>query len=232
MNRRGFGLYAKRALRPASATRTSSLCSYSKNSISTVSVLTRRNDTEQAINRFVGRHSPDSTGFGIDAALDYPLFLAVPDVVKGWRDVGELPGIFERRKKAQQTLISSHGEAGQYFVTFLDDHDQIRRFNQPSTPQEQVTMGLALLFCLQGIPAIYYGTEQGLTGTVDSDGNPGLVSEQSVREALWASRMLLTTKTFSILRSELWAGLGSSSRRCASAGSISGKVSGNNQDFG
>jgi hypothetical protein len=139
-------------------------------------------DTEDAINRFVGRHSPDENGFGIDAALDYPLFFAVTDIVKCLRDVAELPGVFERRKKAEETLISSHGEAGQYFVTFLDNHDQPQRFNQPSTLPAQVTMGLALLFCLQGIPAIYYGTEQGLQGTVDKN---DLHPEQSVREALW-----------------------------------------------
>jgi glycosidase len=139
-------------------------------------------DDEETINRFVGRHSPKTPGFGIDAALDYPLFFAVTDIVKGLRDVAELPGIFERRKQAEATLISSHGEAGQYFVTFLDNHDQPQRFNHPSTPPEQVTMGLAVLFCLQGIPAIYYGTEQGLQDTVDkNDQHP----EQSVREALW-----------------------------------------------
>ena len=43
-------------------------------------------------------------------------------------------------------------------------------------------MGLAVLFCLQGIPAVYYGTEQGLQGTVDKN---DLHPEQSVREALW-----------------------------------------------
>jgi glycosidase len=139
-------------------------------------------DTEDAINRFVGRHSPDVNGFGIDAALDYPLFFAVTDIVKCLRDVAELPGVFERRKKAEETLVSSHGEAGQYFVTFLDNHDQPQRFNQPSTLPAQITMGLALLFCLQGIPAIYYGTEQGLQGTVDKN---DLHPEQSVREALW-----------------------------------------------
>jgi glycosidase len=139
-------------------------------------------DTEETINRFVGRHSPEKVGFGIDAALDYPLFFKVPDIVKGWRDVAELPGIFEHRKKVEATLISSHGEAGQYFVTFLDNHDQSQRFNRPSTPPEQITMGLALLFCLQGIPAIYYGTEQGLEGTLDKDDQH---PEQAVREALW-----------------------------------------------
>ena len=46
-------------------------------------------------------------------------------------------------------------------------------------------MGLAILFCLQGIPSIYYGTEQGLTGTVDSAGKPDYFNNESVREALW-----------------------------------------------
>jgi glycosidase len=150
-------------------------------------------DSEEAINRFVGRHSPDKTGFGIDAALDYPLFFKVPDIVKCLRDVAELPGIFERRKQVEETLISSHGEAGQYFVTFLDNHDQSQRFNQPSTIPAQVTMGLAVLFCLQGIPAIYYGTEQGLQGTVDKN---DLHPEQSVREALWGKPNAFDNQSF------------------------------------
>ena len=141
----------------------------------------------------MGRHSPDKTGFGIDAALDYPLFFAVTDIVKGLRDVAELPGIFERRKQVEDTLISSHGEAGQYFVTFLDNHDQAQRFNQPSTRPEQVTMGLAVLFCLQGIPAIYYGTEQGLQGTLDKN---DLHPEQSVREALWGKPNAFDNQSF------------------------------------
>jgi glycosidase len=139
---------------------------------------------EATIDSFVGRHSrnPEKTGCGIDAALDYPLFGEIPGIVKSQRDVAGLPGIFNERKKVEATIISSHGEAGQYFVTFLDNHDQPYRFNQPTTPPEQVTMGLALLFCLQGIPAVYYGTEQGLQGTVDRN---DVHYEQSVREALW-----------------------------------------------
>jgi len=164
-------------------------------------------DNEETINRFVGRHSPNKSGFGIDAALDYPLFFTVTDIVKGLRDVADLPGTFERRKQVEDTLISSHGEAGQYFVTFLDNHDQVQRFNHPSTPPEQVTMGLALLFCLQGIPAIYYGTEQGLQGTIDKN---DLHPEQSVREALWGkpnafdnqSFLYTQIKTLSRLREE------------------------------
>jgi glycosidase len=150
-------------------------------------------DSEETINRFVGRHSTETEGFGLDAALDYPLFFKVPDIVKGSRDVAELPGIFERRKQVEGKLMCSHGEAGKYFVTFLDNHDQVQRFNRPSTPQEQVTMGLAVLFCLQGIPAIYYGTEQGLQGTVDKN---DLHPEQSVREALWGKPNAFDNQSF------------------------------------
>lgn len=150
-------------------------------------------DNEETINRFVGRHSTETEGFGLDAALDYPLFFKVPEIAKCERDVAELPGLFERRKDVEagninshgKPLISSHGEAGKYFVTFLDNHDQSRRFNHPFTSEPQITMGLALLFCLQGIPAVYYGTEQGLTGTVHPDGNLDLFNNESVREALW-----------------------------------------------
>ena len=142
-------------------------------------------DNEETINRFVGRHSTETEGFGLDAALDYPLFFKIPDIVRSQRDVAELPWVFERRKEVEAGLISSHGEAGKYFVTFLDNHDQSRRFNLPTTPQEQIVMGLAVLFCLQGIPAIYYGTEQGLRGTVHPDGSPDLYNNESVREALW-----------------------------------------------
>jgi glycosidase len=152
--------------------------------------------SEEEINRFVGRHSTETEGFGVDAALDYPLFFKLPEIVKGWRDVSELSTVFDNRKKAEEGLISSHGEAGKYFVTFLDNHDRTERFNHPSAPQEQITMGLATLFCLQGIPAIYYGTEQGLTGTVDSQGYPDLVNNESVREALWGKSEPFDDKHF------------------------------------
>src|SRR5262249_5028087 len=52
---------------------------------------------ETTINRFVGRHTRD-TGFGIDAALDYPLYYAVTRAVKAQADVAELPAVFQRRK--------------------------------------------------------------------------------------------------------------------------------------
>jgi glycosidase len=78
-------------------------------------------------------------------------------------------------------VLSSHGDATRFFVTFLDNHDvkQRVRFVDPANPtqfDDQVTLGLACLYSLPGIPCLYYGTEQGLHGSG---------SDPAVREALW-----------------------------------------------
>lgn len=142
-------------------------------------------DDEETIAAFVGRNGGSTEGYGIDAALDFPLFFKLPAIVKGYAPVEGVRSVYERRKQAEAELLSTHGEAGRYFVTFLDNHDQKERFKHGQTPDEQVSQALALLFCLQGIPCLYYGTEQGLSGTRDASGNADLGSLESVREALW-----------------------------------------------
>jgi len=142
-------------------------------------------DDEQTIDSFVGRRTGGGEGFGIDAALDFPLFYKLPAVAKGMAGVESIRQVFEDRKAAELGQLSSHGEAGRYFVSFLDNHDQHERIQHPLTPVDQVTLALALLFSLQGIPCVYYGTEQGLSGTVNPDGTPDLSANESVREALW-----------------------------------------------
>jgi glycosidase len=137
---------------------------------------------DSRLENFVGRHTPDGDGLGIDAALDFPLQNVIKSIVKGNPQSGveDLRNLFLARKKCEEGRISSHGEAGRYFVSFLDNHDMHERFNHSQTPLEQVTMALGLLFTLQGVPCVYYGTERGLTGTID-----GLDAYESVREALW-----------------------------------------------
>jgi glycosidase len=46
----------------------------------------------------------------------------------------------------------------------------------PTKFDDQLTLGLACLYCLPGIPCLYYGTEQGLHGAG---------SDEAVREAIW-----------------------------------------------
>ena len=139
--------------------------------------------TEEQIAHFIGRNAlEEGEPIGVDAALDYPLFYKLPAVVKGELAPSELHNMYEYRKTVETGVLSTHGDASSYFVTFLDNHDQNQRFfymdpNKPDAYDEQVSLGVGCLFSLPGIPCMYYGTEQGLAG--------GGSSMECVREALW-----------------------------------------------
>ena len=66
-------------------------------------------DNEQTIEEFVGRRTDGGEGFGIDAALDFPLFYQLPQVAKGFAGVETLRNVFEARKAAELGQLSSHG---------------------------------------------------------------------------------------------------------------------------
>jgi hypothetical protein len=139
-------------------------------------------DSEETIARFIGRQTRDESELvGVDAALDFPLRFVLPSVVKGLVSPSALAGMYQHRKVVEQGVLSSHGDATRFFVTFLDNHDvkERIRFEDPQSPGQfdrQVTLGLACVFSLQGIPCVYYGTEQGLHGRG---------TDEAVREALW-----------------------------------------------
>jgi glycosidase len=139
---------------------------------------------EADIARFIGRNTSDQTNtdmIGVDAALDYPLYNNLKPMVKGFASPSSVAAMYQLRKSTEQDILSSHGDATRFFVTFLDNHDMKERVRyedpQDSTKYDnQVTLGLACLFSLPGIPCVYYGTEQGLHG---------YGSDPAVREALW-----------------------------------------------
>jgi glycosidase len=150
-------------------------------------------DAEEKIARFIGRHTElDREPIGVDAALDFPLFRRLNDVIKGSTPPAELDRLFERRRVAHRRLLSSHGEAGRFFVTFLDNHDLNQRFyyQPPTDPHrfdDQLILALTCLFCLQGVPCLYYGTEQGLHGIG--------TRREFVREALWGKAPIAFDRT-------------------------------------
>lgn len=140
-------------------------------------------DNEDQIARFIGRNASDSSDLvGVDAALDFPLFYKLPGVMKGQIPPTEVVSMYQYRRRAEHGILSSHGEASNYFVTFLDNHDQYNRFHyvdpgDPTRYDDQLALGIACLFSLQGVPCLYYGTEQGLHGSGGT--------LEAVREALW-----------------------------------------------
>lgn len=140
---------------------------------------------ENDIARFIGRNASDPQDMiGVDAALDFPLVFTLGSIAKGFAPPAALAQMYQTRKQVEQGVLSSHGDATKYFVTFLDNHDLKRRFyytspNAPHAYDNQLTMALTSLFSLQGIPCVYYGTEQGLHGAG---------SDAAVREALWGKQ--------------------------------------------
>ena len=105
----------------------------------------------------------------LDAALDFPLYFVLEEVIKGFVNPNVLRDRYERFK----TMYTDHGEAGQYFVTFVDNHDQMsrpyRRFMYNNPYWQQAVLAIGYLLTSQGVPCIYYGTEQGFNGGGNHD---------------------------------------------------------------
>src|SRR5260370_14793787 len=139
-------------------------------------------DNDEKIAQFIGRGTRDRSDLvGVDAALDFSFRFTLPSVIKGFSSPSSVSDMYQHRKQVEQDILSSHGDATRFFVTFLDNHDvkERIRFADPLDEHKfdaQVTLGLACLFGLQGIPCVYYGTEQGLHGRG---------TDEAVREALW-----------------------------------------------
>lgn len=101
----------------------------------------------------------------LDAALDFPLWVVLEGVIKGFRNPAELRARYERFKE----FYCDQAQATQYFVTFVDNHDQKGRFLHNNPFHKQAVLAIGYLLTSIGIPCIYYGTEQGFNGGGDHD---------------------------------------------------------------
>lgn len=128
---------------------------------------------DMTIQRYIGRNSripgTNERFPSLDAALDFPLYFVLEEVIKGLLNPVHLRQRYEQFK----TLYADHGEAGRYFTTFVDNHDQMsrpyRRFLHQNPFPRQAVLAIGYLLTSQGVPCIYYGTEQGFDGGGDND---------------------------------------------------------------
>jgi glycosidase len=136
-----------------------------------------QDEDEQTIAAYVGRNTmKDGEQVGVEAAIDFPMRKHLVAFAKAQEAPVDIVRHFERRKEVLKPVVSSHGEASRYYVTFLDNHDLNERITVEGY-EGQTAVALTCLMAMQGVPAIYYGTEQGLTGRGDR--------REYVREALW-----------------------------------------------
>lgn len=129
---------------------------------------------DATIQTYLGRNSripgTEERFPSLDAALDFPLYFVLEEAaIKGFANPSQLRERYERFRK----LYADHGEAGRYFVTFVDNHDQMvrpyRRFLHQDPFPEQAALAMGYSLTSQGVPCIYYGTEQGFDGGGDHD---------------------------------------------------------------
>jgi glycosidase len=139
-----------------------------------------KDDDEAKIAEFVGRNTErDHELIGVDAAIDFPMRKRLVDAIKGDGSPADLARHFDHRRDTLKKIVSSHGDAGRHYVTFLDNHDLSQRFHSAAIPK-RTEIALTCLMTLQGVPCVYYGTEAGL----DNHGENRTIREYS-REALW-----------------------------------------------
>ena len=137
----------------------------------------------------------------VDSVVFFPQKFSVIDRVIKFGQSGT--DAIETQFKTLQSLYSSvpktdgpTDETGaplntqQLMVNFLDNHD-IPRFLYDKNSLPALQQALAFIFFESGIPCVYYGTEQELTG-----GN-----DPANRERLWDSGYSTTTSTFGFIQS-------------------------------
>jgi alpha-amylase len=160
--------------------------------------------SDDLYNGYIGPNTSarDSSGtvfFGLDSVLDFRLAGGIwgddnnaplRDVLKGRKG----PQTLFNRLEAQRQRALNRGEIGRYLVTFVDNHDWF--WQKPTgryangADDRQVIGAIGFLLCTLGTACIYYGTEQGFSGS--GDDNP-------MREAMFdmasPGRNLLNTSS-------------------------------------
>ncbi|MCP4547963.1 MAG: alpha-amylase [bacterium] len=113
--------------------------------------------------------------------------LTLNHVAKGLQAPSDLFSFFENHSD----ILGTKSTLGKRFVTCLDDHDHVCggkiRFSHGAASDHQIVAGVALQLFTLGVPCLYYGTEQALTG--GPAGELGLPSwrehDRYLREAMF-----------------------------------------------
>ncbi len=141
---------------------------------------------DEEIMKYLGQNTPNVNEPHeeypmLSGCLDFPLYFDLEEVIKGKKP----PAVLSQRYQKFQHYYRDFGRVGEYFVTFIDNHDQMcrpyRRFMHGETDPQVVAIGIGYLLTSMGIPCLYYGTEQCFDGGSDRD-------DDYVRETMFGSR--------------------------------------------
>lgn len=89
------------------------------------------------------------------SVLDFPLHFRMNNVFFEGADWQKVQEILDQ----DGTYLSA-----KRLLTFLDNHDRARFLQNAADQYDKLRMALAFLYCVRGIPIVYYGTEQAMGG--------------------------------------------------------------------
>ena len=100
--------------------------------------------------------------FKLDSVLDYTLYFKINSVF------AKATGSTRQIAEHYRAVAANYDPAAQnQLVTFLDNHDQPRFLSIPGATTDRLKVALVFLYTAQGIPCLYYGTEQAFNGGKD-----------------------------------------------------------------
>lgn len=120
------------------------------------------NGSEAKVGAFTGTEGGGP--FKFDSVLDYPLYFAISKVF------GKAGGATSLLVRHYDAVAADYDPASQMqLVTFLDNHDNPRFLSstEANGRTNRLELALAFLYTSRGVPCLYYGTEQGFSGTID-----------------------------------------------------------------
>ena len=139
----------------------------------------------------------------LDSTFYFPQKFVLEGVVKGGSQTEELKNLYDRRMnyycsdstKKCESVKNTHGVyPTSLLVNFLDNHDVGRWLwtpeGKPKTPRSTLHVALMYQLTIDGIPCIYYGTEQNFIG-----GN-----DPANREDMTPSHFDTTNSTFKLIQ--------------------------------
>ncbi len=149
----------------------------------------------------IGAYTKDEA---LDTLLNFPQKFIVDEVFRGRAAPIRLKEDLEARKRGFETEPSKGIglAAWQSTLNFLDNHD-LARFLANGTTPEQLHAALALLFLEEGVPTLYYGTEQRFVGAHDPENREDLWSSGYSQDGdtfKWIARLARIRKAYPALR--------------------------------
>lgn len=116
----------------------------------------------------------------LNSVLSYPLFFTARNVFAYGQSMRKLGDDMETYRKYFKDIHS--------LGSFIDNHDQLRFLHEQNDYWKYKNAIVWTMYC-EGIPIIYYGTEQGFNGGADPKN----------REALWTSGYDTTTDLYTFI---------------------------------